>query len=592
MVLPATPSESRAAGIRAYAMLGGGALLGVTLAVGLTGWVLSSRTAPPELSPSVASQTTKSASADTGNESQRPETAIPEPAEPGRDAGGFESREPQPEITDRNRVTPATATGPDMESPDEIASAVDTPPDDIQESVDEVTQRIPTEPSEAHDVAEEPTPPPPPQVVDTPVPASGDGLAAFAQWLQDSDAALLPAGPPIPDASPPDPSESTTAEQEGDVALDDDTAVLQPTRSPPPRVDVEARLDEPISALQLKKVPLLDSLRLVTQLSTIPIRLDPDALGRFNIRADVPVDVTVRKETVRGLLNAIVGQAGLAWVADQGFVMVTTEADSRGEWVTHRHDVSDLTQDDPAATSTLAKWVTQLIEYGTWTGQSDTENAARCEAEGAFLVVTHRDTVHYQVLEFCEKLRVAHGLKPRTRILRDRIAMGTRSESCAGLDQSVSLRLWQDRSIDEISAALEQQVALRLLVDWPALYHAGWSPQDLEKFFCDRQTLRDVLSQWLHPKGLTYRVIDARTLEITTPQALAEDHDVEFYRLGSDSDGDVDVRGLGQKILLRLGEATFQPQGTGAVTYDQSSRTLIVSLPQPKQRIVAQILAE
>ena len=47
-----------------------------------------------------------------------------------------------------------------------------------------------------------------------------------------------------------------------------------------------------------------------------------------------------------------------------------------------------------------------------------------------------------------------------------------------------------------------------------------------------KQTLDSALASLLDPMELTYRVIDERTIEITTPKAAARHAEVEFYPAG------------------------------------------------------------
>jgi hypothetical protein len=407
--------------------------------------------------------------------------------------------------------------------------------------------------------------------------------------LQDSDSTLVTA-PPLAPGPPAPPAEV-------DAPAAAEPVVLQPTRPEPPIVDVAARLSEPISAIQLQDIPLVEALQLVTQLSTIPIHLAPDAICRRNMRANHSIRLTARDVTVRQLLDQIAAGANLGWTAVDGYVMVTTVPEASGELVTFHHDVADLIGGNADAAAALSGWVTQLIEYGSWSSQADpgAEGAdvprADCRVDGTKLVVTQRDTVQYRVLEFLEKLRVARGLAPRTRILSDRIAMGPRATHCVALEQTISLRPWQEQTIGQLAMALGRQASLQILIDWPALHAAGWSPEDTERFFCEQQALEAALDAWLRTKGLTYRVIDAQTLEITTPQALAGTHDVEMYRLKADDGSTVDLKSVTQQLLNQLGEATFQPEGSGALAYDELSGTLIVSLPQPDQAVVARIIA-
>ena len=104
----------------------------------------------------------------------------------------------------------------------------------------------------------------------------------------------------------------------------------------------------------------------------------------------------------------------------------------------------------------------------------------------------------------------------------------------------------------------------------------------------DRATISNMTPEFGATAAMFY--IDQQTLEITTPQALLATHDVEVYRLSDDPQSKPDWQTLGREILARLGEGKFQPQGAGAVAYDEASGALVVSLPQPDQAIVARLI--
>jgi hypothetical protein len=590
-----------AAIVRAYWLMGGAVVVGVALAVGLAG-ILLSRSTRPELpsdtSALARAEPSQPALGPAEAPAREPAEADPVAAEPPvvapdePTAEGPSQQEPTPAApapkaareTDADQPPPVAPQAPAEEGPAPLPPTTPTP-------------TTPPAPAPSRDAV----PPVPVPVADAESPVPDDELASFARWLQDmqdtsgSPTSSSPTSPPI---TPPDAAiaAATTIPSSMDRAEPADPVSVQPTRSPPPLVEVEVRLREEISALKLDEVPLHQALRFLTELTTIPIRLEPEALGRYNLRADQPVSLLTRGTRVNDVLDEILGRYELGYEYSAGHLEVRTASDARGEMTVLRHDVTDLRDADPEWAHRLAKWITHLIGPGTWEGQVKRADESAlplgsCTVEESMLVVRHSDAVKYQVIAFCERLRLARGLPAKTRIHEDRIRLGSRVNQFPHFDVPVTIRTSREQSLNEILSELEAQASVELLVDWPALHQAGWSPRDRMMMYCERLPLRDALALLLTDKGLSLRVLDATSLEVTTPAVLAITQDLEFYPLGMPEPAAEQVRQLSQQLANQIGMARFQPTGSGAIAYDVASRCLIVSLSQPEQTQASEWIA-
>ncbi len=602
MANPAPPSP-----FRSIALIGGGVVVGIAMAVGFVGWMLTSNRSLPSPtgtstlgSPVRDDDPIASVAGPLDLSKSHQETLIPASSDAGDES--LELTRPVDSEVGQDTVSTQKQAARGADTDQDLAVQVAEEPEGLPEPIGDVaaaTDRVASMGSHSNDAAPALTNEGPrdqslnelagQQLTDsapTEVFTSDDELASFARWLQDAES-----------------SQPATSKKEVDQPIANSPApsiwqpeegLVQPTRSPPRPVEVSARLEEPISGLQFKDVSLCQALRTLTDLSTIPIRLDPDALGRRNLRADRRVNALIKNGTIRDSLVETLAKTGLSYRIDEGQLTVTTRPEAAGQWVTIRHDVSDLCQQDPARVVALAEWIKQLIAYGTWEGHAtvndpEVAQAGRVSVEDSTLVVEHSDLVQYRVLVFCERLRAARGLATRTSVYPDRISFETRDASFRAWEDPVTVRIWNDSSLTQIVSRIESQVAAEILIDWPALDAAGWSPQDRCTFSCDGQPLREVLGLLLKDKGLAYRVIDGQTVEITTVPAILAQHEVVFYRLGSAASAEA-ANWIGQQIVQRLGPARVQPDGDGAVAYDAASQTLIVSASQLEQEQVGQII--
>lgn len=173
------------------------------------------------------------------------------------------------------------------------------------------------------------------------------------------------------------------------------------------------RLADPIGKLQIKAMPLADFAALMSDLSTIPVTLDADALRMRWISPTTPVTVMAEQTTVRGVLTAGIEPLQLGLLVANGQVRITDSSAAESLQRRRSHDVADLVGADPQQLEILAQWVLELIQPESWT---DAGGVGTLKAEKGTLVVQNRDAVHFQVLYLCDKLRAARKLPPRRQV--------------------------------------------------------------------------------------------------------------------------------------------------------------------------------
>ena len=91
----------------------------------------------------------------------------------------------------------------------------------------------------------------------------------------------------------------------------------------------------------------------------------------------------------------------------------------------------------------------------------------------------------------------------------------------------------------------------RLIVDWPSTAQANWLPTTKSTLSGQDQPLSKLLDSWLDPLQLGYRVIDSKTIQITSQPTLESRPDVEIYPLKGDTDQNTTQ--LIQDLKLHLG---------------------------------------
>ncbi len=128
-----------------------------------------------------------------------------------------------------------------------------------------------------------------------------------------------------------------------------------------------------------------------------------------------------------------------------------------------------------------------------------------------------------------------------------------------------------------------------LCIDAAALAEAELSPHTECRLQVDDEPLAVALGRLVAPLDLTYRVIDERTIQITTLAAAADKPDLELYSVrglvGGDDVGAVVAR-LEQRLMEVTGEDGME------MAFDPPSQTLIVTAPSAVQAKIEMTLRE
>ena len=89
---------------------------------------------------------------------------------------------------------------------------------------------------------------------------------------------------------------------------------------------------------------------------------------------------------------------------------------------------------------------------------------------------------------------------------------------------------------------------------------------------------------------LAYRVVDGRTLQIVSPQYLAEHLELELHPVKELVAGPEQIDPLLARVRASLTEGAAE--APGQLWLDPESKCLVTMLPQPKQQLLTKLLAE
>lgn len=431
------------------------------------------------------------------------------------------------------------------------------------------------------------------------VPANA--LSDFSKLLDDgstTDDAPPAEGPEAVANDPPPsepPPETVTPAKVGEEEVLGPQPILP--RPIPRKVDVAARLADPLAGLELEGVPLADVLRVISDLTTIPITLEPDLLPYVKVSPDTKVTSKHTNATVGAALTEILKSQNLTAITmDDQLVIRPADAADPAKLTSRTIAWSDLTGGDQQVAIALSDTISHLVDPDSWqVGEESTGPNFHMLAAGkdSLMLNTHFENFA-RVFTLCEKLRVARHLPLKSKFPPELFELRTRSEAVAAkLSQKVKLNFSQPANFTKIIARLEEAGKLRILIDWRSLAEAGWNPDGEAQLVADDIPLRDALKKLLDPMELAFRAVDARTLQIVSRQTLSQRLDIELYSAKELVKNPEDGPGMVARAEAAFPEGVLTSTGgKGTIIWEPKSMSILASLTQPDQEQLASLLKQ
>jgi hypothetical protein len=431
-------------------------------------------------------------------------------------------------------------------------------------------------------------------------PATAKEEAATPEAESPEQPAIRPASPLPPETKPTNadpaapvakkPDKSAGTDEKGREEVKPEGKQPETKKSPPPQVDVTARMADPLPGIELTEVPLARAIELLATAGTLPITLDADALRQVGAGPRDPISLRLESTTVGEALQAVAAKRGLAVTVENGQVILATPAEQRETLRTVPYTVSDLTGDDKAATAEFAALLRKLVVPESWQGAA---GRGTIEAKQGSLVVTQTRDIHEQVVAFCEKLRNARKKPLRRRERPERFTLATRtSQAREMLERPVTANFHEPAALGKILAFVAKATDTDILIDHAALAAAESSVAVETSLTVEKKPLGAVLADSLRPLGLAYRVVGPSVIQVTTSEAAEERMELEFYPVAKQLSGGATAVKLIERLKTAAAAATWSDGGgSGEVYFDAPAQCLIVLQSQPAQAAIERLMA-
>ncbi|MCL2005053.1 MAG: hypothetical protein FWG73_02705 [Planctomycetaceae bacterium] len=329
---------------------------------------------------------------------------------------------------------------------------------------------------------------------------------------------------------------------------------------------VYARLSWPIHEFHLDQQSLIAFVRVLSQLTDIPMTLDIDEMKAHGLSAQTPVSGLYREMTVGDILTQTLATLNLQWTVTDRQILIYPQTTDNVELL---FDVSDIT-------GNVAEMIQKLVVP---------DGNIAVLPDGKLHVVQTTNVAGKSPVRICdeiirllEQLRLVRQLAPQTDWSAERIA-----PEAFGWDrvmEPMTLNHYQPVPLALLVRQLEEQTGLTILVDHRSLHRELVSFASLRASVrSDDGTVNDVLEQILasvDSVALAYRIIDHQTLEITTAQSAGQPQ-----KMGMEV----------HRYQFLEEELAILPFG-GVVVFDVPSDCLFVYQSQPVHRQIRLYLSE
>jgi hypothetical protein len=287
--------------------------------------------------------------------------------------------------------------------------------------------------------------------------------------------------------------------------------------------DTGAHLATQIQSLQIVDMPLVRFIETISELSSVPITLDPIQLELNGISPRAAVSVDASDETLDKILrDALSGQRFELVELDGRAAVTIPNSDERREV---DFDVKDLVKDGDAAP--IGKLIERFVAPTTWQAAG---GKGTITVDGTTLHINQSLLVRREALIFCERLRLARSLPLRSKYPATMLSVDSPYEKLASkLNQSTTFTFLAWTRLADILHQWQDLTGLTILVDWSALAEAEFNPASPLACSTIDRPWTEALDGILEPLGLTWWSVDDQTIQITTLDALQRIERVEFY---------------------------------------------------------------
>lgn len=477
-------------------------------------------------------------------------------------SSGSEGRPPQlPELV--NAVSPAGAENPSGETIGGASSSSSTSAAEVAESV---------RPAEESNRATS---------------AAGDGIDPLEIDPEGLDLSILFEETTDPSAASDDFASVDAAGNASALAGAADDQSARPSQVDAVRLESsDDRDDQPADLVEnaerrfprfeIEQMPLCRFLDFMTQLSGVPISVAPAHLRVSGVGPAAEVSVQLENASFEEVLVAALKPRRLEPVRGEGQLLLESTREQIFREI--EFPVDDLTSSE-LPVDELARWIGRLAAPASWDAPD-----VQLHADGDKIVIGQQVRIQYEVLVLLEKVRRSLDLPRRSNYPQQLISQESPyAELSEKLGGPATFTYSRFTPLRTIFRDWQEELAVAVLVDWPALAELQLHPQTRIACGVADKSWDESLDMVLEPLGLAWRAVDGPALQITSAAVSHADQQVQIYRIaeGSTLDAQQAAKRAAQIASDLGGDATGDD---AAVIAHPSEPLILLRQPAPVHR--------
>jgi hypothetical protein len=278
-----------------------------------------------------------------------------------------------------------------------------------------------------------------------------------------------------------------------------------------------------IASFAIRDVPLTRFVAMLTDMANVSIALDPRVLAQAGVSPRAAVSIEATGATIEDLLRDALAKHRLELAENDGRTGVVVAG---GEtWRVAEYEIKDLAAQDDA--KGVADLIQHFVAPEAWHSAG---GKGTVTVDGTRLRIEQRQAVHREIIVFCERLRLARGLAPRSRYPVELLSVDSPDGAISKkLDKTVTFTILPWSRFADVVHFWQESSGLTILVDWQALADMELGPSTPLACSATSRRWDEVFDGVLEPVGLAWWAVDGDTIQITSRDALTERQRVEFF---------------------------------------------------------------
>ncbi len=376
----------------------------------------------------------------------------------------------------------------------------------------------------------------------------------------------------------PDAFEQSASNNPGPADVTPDLPQVDVSASPElvppiPEVDVAQRMRDPIVRIEFDKMPLNEFASFVTQMSTVPVTLDPVALASADINAKTPITVKQTQTSVEGILDAAVRPFGLEVQATDKSARVRITQPLDGHRRVAQLLVDDLAENQQQVAD-IAYLMTHLVEPLSW---KQTRGDGLYRIDPGKIMLTQSEVAHFKAVVLMEKLRIARGLPKRSNFSADLFDLTLRADQLSpALQKDVKLQVVVPTPLYKVIDQLEKKSGLTILCDWDSLAMNKLGPATPVTLTAPGVTTQQAIEQICQAWKLEALPVNSITVQLVSQRSVPIMPWLEFYDVSKLELGKSEAAALINNAKRELTD--LRKTGYGDLQYDPVSKQLLALL--------------